>query len=194
MNCEPLATTGLDSQLALILCIGAVCLIAGAIALLLGRSSGAKGRRAGAAVVLILISGTVVTVGSVSPASAASTDCAAADNELIVTQTSTMDAIAPGASPRSIAGLVVNNGDDSTHIFAVDVAITSVTKSLDAPLGACDASDFTLFNPRMSVARTLAPDESTTFSGAAIGFANKPTNQDACKGAVIHLLYTANPG
>lgn len=33
----------------------------------------------------------------------------------------------------------------------------------------------------------------TPFRGASIGFSDKSTNQDACKGAAIKLLYTANP-
>jgi len=37
------------------------------------------------------------------------------------------------------------------------------------------------------------PGGSTAFAGASIGFNDKSTNQDACKGATIQLLYTANP-
>ena len=45
----------------------------------------------------------------------------------------------------------------------------------------------------MPVGRTLDPGGSTPFSGAFIGFSDKSTNQDACQGAAIKLLYTANP-
>jgi hypothetical protein len=193
VNCEPLAVTGLSSNIFLLVGVAAVCLVAGAIALFLSRSPGRKGGRTTAALLVVLIGGIVLSVGPVPAVHAASTDCNAADNTLSVTQTSTMDAIAPGVAPRPITGVVVNEGNDSTHIAAVDVAITAVTTSLDAPLGVCDASDFTLSDPLMPVGRTLAPGASTTFSGAAIGFANKSINQDACKNAVVHLLYTANP-
>jgi len=46
----------------------------------------------------------------------------------------------------------------------------------------------------MPVGQTLGPETSAAFSGALIGFNNKSTNQDTCKGATISLLYTANPG
>ena len=73
------------------------------------------------------------------------------------------------------------------------VEITGVITGEDSSPGACDATDFTIFNPRMPVDRLLNPEGSAPFSGASIGFANKSTNQDACQGAVIRLRYTASP-
>ena len=45
----------------------------------------------------------------------------------------------------------------------------------------------------MRVGKTLSGGGSTAFEGASIAFNNKTVNQDACKYATVHLLYTANP-
>jgi hypothetical protein len=88
----------------------------------------------------------------------------------------------------------VNNGPDSTHIDVVTVEITSVTSAPGIPAAACDATDYRLQHTTMAVDRTLGPDGgSAAFSGASIGFADKPVNQDACQHATVHLRYTANP-
>jgi hypothetical protein len=89
--------------------------------------------------------------------------------------------------------VVTNNGTDSTDIIAVNVEITGVTTHPGAVPGPCDPSDYVLLDARMPVGRTLDPGGSTPFAGASIGFNDKSTNQDACKGATIQLLYTANP-
>jgi hypothetical protein len=194
MNCEPLATTGPGSGVAVIVWIAIICLIGGGVIALRSRTRRRMAGRATAALALVLVAGTALALAPVPAVHAATADCATTDNTLAVTQTSTMDAIAPGVAARPIAGLVVNQGDRRTAIVTVDVTITSVTTSSEAPSGTCDASDFALFDPRMPVGHALAAGASATFSGAAIGFVNKTTNQDACKDAVIHLLYTVNPG
>lgn len=85
---------------------------------------------------------------------------------------------------------MVNNGPDSTFLTAIRVEIAAVTKLRGAAAGRCDASDYLLLDTRMDVGRTLAPGGgSTTFSGAAIRFNNKSSNQDACQGATIKLRY-----
>jgi hypothetical protein len=112
------------------------------------------------------------------------------ENSLTITQTSTMDNLAPGADPKAITGLVVNNGPDDTFITAVAVDIVGVVRAAGAPAGTCDASDYALVGVRMPVGRALAPfGGSTPFAGASIGFNNKSTNQDACQGATVQLRY-----
>jgi hypothetical protein len=116
------------------------------------------------------------------------------DNSLTITQTSTMTGMAPGVAPRLITGVVVNNGPDDTFITVVRVGISSVVKAAGARPGGCDATDYVLLDTRMRVGKMLAPSGgSATFGGARIGFTNKLTNQDACKGASVTLLYTVDP-
>lgn len=194
MICGPLPATGLGASVGLLLVLALALLMAGAALLLLARGA----RRGGPAVValaLLLGAGTMaVTLGLPEPAQATEPGCstsASSDDRLSVVQTSTMVGLAPGVAPAPITGRLVNHSDESTHVFAVDVTITAVTPS--GPVGACGPSDYRLSGTRMRVGRTLGPGGTTPFTGATIGFRNKTSNQDACKGATIHLLYTANP-
>ena len=192
MNCDPLAFTGVGGSVALLLIIAFACIIGGSAFLVILRQR----RRAGRAVLLIAVCLLVGGTAFLAPATLAQadySDCVNSNNSLTVTQTSTMDNLAPGVPPVPIAGRVLNNSSEETTIFTVEVEITSVTPSPRAPAGSCNASDYILINPRMPVHRTLKPHESVRFAGASIGLRNKTTNQDACKNATIHLLYTANP-
>ena len=112
-------------------------------------------------------------------------------NSLTVTQTSTMAGLAPNVAPTAITGMVTNNSADETYIAEVVVSILGVTKAAGAASGVCDASDYLLMAPAMPVGQLLAGGASTNFAGASIGFADKLTNQDACQGATVTLLYTA---
>jgi LPXTG-motif cell wall-anchored protein len=201
MNCDPLPRTGPD-DLGLILIIALACLVVGAAFVVLAR----RRRRAPATLAAVLLVGAALLLGPGAATPAQAVDCVTvegspstddapgADNSLTVVQTSTMAGLAPGIAPVPITGRVVNNGPDSTHIDVVTVEITSVSTAPGTPAADCDASDYVLLDTTMAVDRTLGPDGgSAAFSGASIGFANKPVNQDACQRATVHLLYTANP-
>ncbi|PUB23570.1 LPXTG-motif cell wall-anchored protein [Promicromonospora sp. AC04] len=189
MNCD-LPRTGPDVDLGLLLILAIACLVVGAVFLLVAR----RRHRVSAALVLILAVGAALAPSSGTSAAAAAAECATPDNSLTVTVTSTMEGLAPGIAPVPITGLVVNNGTDSTHITAVTVEITFVTTDPGAPSGACGVGDYLLLDTTMAVGKRLGPGGSAPFDGASIGFADKATNQDACKHATVHLLFTANPG
>jgi LPXTG-motif cell wall-anchored protein len=193
MTCDPLPNTGLGASVLPVLAIGAVCLVVGLGILLVRRRRG----RATATLLLFLIIGwgaAMVLVPS-SPAEASPADCTAdpGNNSLTITQTSTMEGLAPGVEPADITGLVVNNGPDSTFIVAIVVEIVEVIIESDSVSGSCDATDYALLDPRMPVNRTLGPGGSTTFTGASIGFSDKSTNQDTCQRATIRLHYSTVP-
>lgn len=189
MICDPLPRTGPDA-LGLLLIVALACLVVGAALAVMAR----RRRRAPVMLVAMLLVGAAVLLGPGAAPPAVAVDCVAADNALTVTQTSTMEGLAPGIAPLPITGRVVNNGPDSTYIDAVTVEITSVSTAPGTPAAACDASDYRLLDTTMAVERTLGPDGgSAAFSGASIGFADKPINQDACQRATVHLRYTANP-
>jgi len=189
MSCL-LPRTGPDVDPGLLLVLATACLVAGAVFLLIAR----RRHRPTAALVLIFVAGVPVALSPGASAPAAAADCATADNSLAVTQTSTLEGLAPGVAPVPITGLAVNNGTDSTYIAAVTVEITLVTADPGAPAGACGVGDYLLLDTTMAVGKTLGPGGSASFGGASIGFADKTTNQDACQHATVHLLYTANPG
>jgi hypothetical protein len=154
-------------------------------------------RRSAEALMLILIIATVATAATVTTGGAAQAEtsgCSSAgESSLVVIQTSTMEGLAPGVPPVAITGEVLNNAADSTHIAAVEVHITAVTPGRESPAGSCGAGDYRVLHRRMPVGQTLVPGGSTSFAGASIGFSDMPTNQDACQGATVHLVYTANP-
>jgi hypothetical protein len=100
-----------------------------------------------------------------------------------------MNGLGPEIDPQAISGTVANNGPDDTFITAITVSIASVSGASGSASGACDSSDYVLLVARMEVEQSLAGGHSTTFGGASIGFSNKLTNQDACKGATLLLHY-----
>lgn len=193
MNCYPLPNTGLAVNLGLLLAIAIGCLVVGTVLVLARRGR----RKAVTSALMILSVAGVAFVIPGAPARASNSDCgtppATSENSLTVRQTSTMVDLAPGGVPVAITGLVVNNSTDDTYITAVEVEITSVTVRPGSKPGVCDASDYFLLDTRMFVHRPLGPGGAAPFTGASIGLTNKPTNQDACQHAIIHLLYTANP-
>lgn len=110
---------------------------------------------------------------------------------LVITQTSTIDGLAPSVDPVSIAGRVTNTSRDSTYITHVTVRIASIIRADGSAAGSCSAADYVISTPRMAVERPLPRLSSVPFSGASIGFRNRSHNQDSCKRATIHLAYVS---
>jgi hypothetical protein len=110
-------------------------------------------------------------------------------NALSIVQTSAMTGLAPDVPPSAIAGRVTNMSADDTYIVQITASVYAVTKANGASPGTCDATDYVILAPVMPVGQALAGGASTTFSGASIGFLNKSSNQDACQGATVTLLY-----
>ncbi|MCG8915007.1 hypothetical protein L6E12_04285 [Actinokineospora sp. PR83] len=175
MTCAvPLATTG--APVALLLALGASAIAVGVLLI-----ATTRGRVALVALPLLLL-GLVATDNR----QAVATDCA-----LTITQTSTNTGLAPGIPPGAITAEITNHARESTVVVAVTVRISAVTKSPTARPGPCDASDYVLVAPRMPIGKVLAPGETVPFSGASVGFRDKPTDQDACQGAHVDLRYTS---
>ena len=188
MNCDPLPLTGLGPYVGLILIAGLICVVIGVV-LLTARS---RTKTLALTMPMLLVIGAIGALWPTAPAQAATAACVTEGRTLMVTQTSTLEGLAPGVAPVSITGLVVNDTGESTYVEAVRVAITSVTTA-PATKGVCGATDYILLSPMMSVGQTLDPAASISFSGASIAFASARHNQDACQRATIHLSYTANP-
>ncbi|MET0933705.1 MAG: hypothetical protein ABWX56_08325 [Mycetocola sp.] len=186
MTCDPLATTGFDPNITLLLALAVIGVVTGLMLLI-------RQRAVAATVLALLFFGGGAMVAPAVPAQAIPSTCAAGDNLFTVTQLSTMVDLAPGVAPVPIVGSVVNVTNDDIYISAVRVEITSVSAAPGAPQGVCDASDYVITGSAMSVNQELKPGGSSRFSGASIGFANKAINQDGCKRATVHLLYTTNP-
>ena len=196
MMCDELPNTGFTSPTGLVLIVGILCLVVGVTIAL-----GLRRRRVGvvgALLAVVVMSAAPTLPAPAGPASAAAAsaspssaaDCSEADPSVRVVQTSTMDGLAPGIAPVPITGLVTNTGSATVTVVAVHVTIESVSADPASVAGTCDATDYVLLDPHMTVDRTVAPGRSTAFAGASIGFSNKSTLQDACQNATVHLLYT----
>jgi hypothetical protein len=186
MICEQLSNTGGHMPLpVLVLAAIALILVGGAITL------AARRRHMAPAIALVLILGVTASVTiPAGPARATTSQCDGDYASVQVFQTSVMDGLAPGIAPVAIHGIVVNSGSSTIRVIAVDVRISSITVELDSHTGSCDATDYRLVDEHMPVSRTLFTGRSATFAGASIGFSDKPTAQDACQNATVHLLYT----
>lgn len=148
----------------------------------------AKFAVAGITVAAVVGGGTAYAFWSTTGSGTGSAATSAGASNLAISQTSVISDLAPGATAQTISGSVTNNATTNAYVTSVTVSIDSVTGGA----GACDASDYTLANPTMSVASDLAPNGSANFSGATLAFNNKATNQDGCKGATVNLAYASN--
>jgi hypothetical protein len=188
VNCGSLSNTGLDGLPLLLGALVALCLVVFGIALLTRR------RRGGlhAALVVLLLVGAGLGLSTLSAPAAfacAPAPPAPAPNSLTITQTSVLTGLRPGSLPVSIAGTVTNNSDDETSIDDIEVSISAVTLAVGAASGTCTVADFELLDTVMPVDATLAPHATLAFSGASLALVNAPSNQDACQGATVQLLY-----
>ncbi len=187
MTYSAIPRTVADLGLGLTLAITIALLVAAAVIIRLSRPRRSRGAEA---LFLLLLAGSGI-VGSATAAGAATSGSAIEPGSVTLTQTSTIENLAPGVPPVAITGLIINDGTEDVFVTAIDVEIISVIRALDAATGVCGASDYILLDTRMPVGRTVAANGgSTAFSGASIGFNNTSTNQDACQGATVNLLYS----
>lgn len=110
---------------------------------------------------------------------------------LTVNQSTTLTAMFPGDSAQTISGTFDNPNAGPAYVGTVTASITSVTKAAGAVAGTCDASDFTLATPVMTVGAEIpAGTAQGAWTGATLKFNDKTTtNQDACKSATVNLGY-----
>ena len=108
-----------------------------------------------------------------------------------VVQTSTINGLAPGLPAQTLSGTFNNPNSGPVYVGTVNVSITDVTDTNDVSLGsACDADDYTLSATSFAKNAEVLANDTSTWTGPTIAFNNKPAdNQDACKGAVVHLGY-----
>jgi hypothetical protein len=114
-------------------------------------------------------------------------------DDITVQQTSVITNLAPGLPAQTLSGNFDNPNDGPVYVTSVTATIDSVTKAVGAPAGACTADDYTLSGATMAVgAQVPSGTAKGSWSGASLAFNNTGDNQDGCKGATVHLAYTAS--
>ena len=112
---------------------------------------------------------------------------------LTVVQTSTITGLAPGLPAQTLSGNFNNPNGGPVYVASVTASIDSVTDANGDPITGCNSSDYTLANATMTVgAEVPSGNAKGSWTGATLAFNNKASNQDACKGAVVHLAYSAS--
>jgi hypothetical protein len=151
-----------------------------------------RSKKVGAAVaagaLVIAGAGMAFAYWSTSGTGTGSATTSAGASNLVIAQTSVISNMYPGDTAQTISGTVTNNAANSAYVATVTASIASVTGGA----GACDATDYTLADPAMTVNQDVAAGAAVAFTGASIKFFNKATNQDGCKGATVHLAYASN--
>jgi hypothetical protein len=107
-----------------------------------------------------------------------------------VVQTSVVSGLAPGVSAQTLSGTFNDPNSGPVYVGTVTVSIGSVTKAVGAPAGTCDNTDYTLSNNPLTYNAEVLANDTSTWTGPAIAFNNKASNQDGCKGATVNLTYT----
>ena len=134
------------------------------------------------------------------------------NNPVVVKQTSTLTAMAPGVAPQALSGNFDNtNNPGPVFVKSVTATVASVATT---PVGAtgCSITDFVigtgttagtsqaatgtvgLTPATLTAAGVEIPAASGTgaWGNLNLQFNNKATNQDACKGSTVTITYTAN--
>jgi hypothetical protein len=185
--CPQLPTTGLAFPVVTVTVVAIACFVFGLALLWVSR----RRDRRRVSIVLLFVLG-VCAVGVFAPppsANAATPGCGDPAPAFTIAQTSVITGLAPGMPAVRIDAVGTNTGDTSIFVEMVAVRVSSVTKAPLAVAGTCDATDYVIENPQMPVNQTVLPAESIEFGGATISFNDRQTNQDACKGATVHLAY-----
>ena len=118
--------------------------------------------------------------------------------QFVITEGAKAGTLAPGnLAGQTVAFTVSNPGPGQLYLGTVTVTLADAAGVAWAPV-TTQPTPGTMRCQRLcpaghSHAGRPDPGGSTAFAGASIGFNDKSTNQDACKGATIPLLYTANP-
>jgi hypothetical protein len=141
-----------------------------------------------AAAIIAGTAGAAVAYWSTTGSGSGSASTSAGASDLTIAQTTILSPLFPGDSAQTISGTVTNNAANSAYVNTVTASISSVTGGA----GSCDATDYTLASPVMSVATDVAAAGTANFTGATLKFNNKVTNQYGCKGATVNLAYASN--
>ena len=127
------------------------------------------------------------TSGSGTGSASAGTNTA-----VTVSQVGSISAMVPGGDAQAVDFKINNPISTPQYISSVAVSISSVTGANIDSTHPCSASDFTLVQPNAINADLSSGDHSYSPSGASLKLDDLASNQDGCKGAIVHLAFAAS--
>ncbi len=106
---------------------------------------------------------------------------------IVVNQTSTVTAMAPGVAAQALSGTFDNLNAGPVYVAGVTATVTGTDKT------GCTAADYTIAGTATVAAEVPVGTGKGSWSGLTIQFNNKAgVNQDACKTAVVSIAYASN--
>ena len=106
---------------------------------------------------------------------------------IVVNQTSTVTAMAPGIAPQALSGNFDNANSGPVYVAGVTAVVNGTDKA------GCAATDYTIAGTAVVAAQVPSGNAVGAWSGLTIQFNNKAgVNQDACKNAVVSLAYSSS--
>jgi hypothetical protein len=111
---------------------------------------------------------------------------------ITVVQTSTPSGLTPGSAPQALSGNFTNPGG-AVHVATVTAALGSVTNALGDPIDGCTTSDYQINSAHPTINLTIAGGTGVgAWSGPTLQMLDSGANQDACKGAIVHVTYSSD--
>jgi hypothetical protein len=145
-------------------------------------------------VLLLAIGGGAYAYWTLSGSGTGTATAGTVAGSITVNQTSVVTNLRPGGAAQTLAGKFTNTDTGPVYVTSVTASISSVVKAVGAPVGTCDATDYTLANATMTVAAEIPSGVAQgAWTGATIAFNDKAAvNQNACQGATVNLAYAAS--
>ncbi|MEO8330687.1 MAG: hypothetical protein ABI586_11820 [Candidatus Nanopelagicales bacterium] len=153
----------------------------------------------------VLIGGGIAVAFWTTTGSGTGSGAVGTDIPVTVAQNSTVANLVPGGPAKPLDFTVSSTATGAQQISNVAVTVSSVTKAVGAPAGACTAADFSVTQPSKPSAGTpvsIPAAGSVTFTsgvggaqantGAQVSMINSASNQDGCKGATLVLSYAVS--
>jgi hypothetical protein len=120
--------------------------------------------------------------------SGAGTAQAGTPSSLTVNQTSTITGLYPGGPAQALSGNFDNPNAYSVNVTAVTASVGSVSGNP----GTCATTNFVVAGTSNVPGSIAAGNGTGAWSGLTVQLVETGANQDGCKGATVHLVYSAS--
>jgi hypothetical protein len=114
---------------------------------------------------------------------------------ITVNQTSVITGLIPGGSAVTLSGTFTNPNTGPVLPAGVTVAFAAtdpITTAGGTPIAGCTTADYTLAGTSTVGAEVAGLATGGSWTGLTIKMNDTASNQDACKNAVVHLVYTSS--